>query len=158
MGVCVVWVEHLRLAHLLQSTARFQNNLDRHSVKNLFAIRGIISEIDNLLDTSYSSGRLCPLMNCICNLLDWSPKDKDLVLWSACELSKVVCLHPLTYLLNVLHRQTPVHCLIAAKRAIIHLSEGQWINLFVLGISQDQITPHLELPFPCFHVFLHSKK
>jgi hypothetical protein len=58
--VCVVRIEHLSLSLTLELGAGFKNHLDRHLVKDLIFVHGVIGQVNHSLYGANTCGFVGP--------------------------------------------------------------------------------------------------
>jgi hypothetical protein len=89
----------LRLALALELGAGFKNYLNRHLVKDLIFVHGVIGQVNHSLYGADTCGFVCPRMDGSRNFLNTAPVNENFVVGLVPgKLGKSVLLHPLEHL------------------------------------------------------------
>ena len=155
MRVCAVRVEHLSLAHFLQSHTSSQHILDWHAKEDLISVLRVVRQIQDNLDTVDASCILCPLVYGCCNLLNRHKVYKDTVLAITGPLTKLINMHPLTDLLDGVLAQLSIDGGVVGQRRVIKLLDRNGVLLLGLTVAENKITPHLHLTLTGVHILLN---
>jgi hypothetical protein len=70
-------------------------------------------------------------------------------------LSKLVLVHPVADLLDVVQRKTPLDFGVVAEGRVVELAQGHLVDLLTLPVRQDNVAPHAHLPLSGVEVLLN---
>ena len=156
MCVCIVWIKYLGFSNFLKGCTCFENNFNWHPVEDLVFVHGIVTNIEHGFDTSDSSSGFCPLVDCLCNFLNWSPVNEHSFFAFCSIISELVCLHPVADLSQRFHAQLPVDRLVLAYLRCVEFSKRNRVNSFWFAVGMNQVSPHLHLSLTRVHILLDS--
>ena len=103
MRIATIRVKDLCFAHLLEGRTGLKHHLNGHLIEDLGPISVVISQVEYDLNRPNPTRLVCPAVNGLGDLLNASPVDENVFAALSSVLSKLVCLHPLTHLVEGLH-------------------------------------------------------
>ena len=155
MRVCAVVIKDLGLSDLLQGIAGFHHHFDRHLVEDLILGHRVVCKVDDCLHAADARVAVGPGVDRRRNLLHRPPENEDFVVAVTSVLSKLVLVHPVADLLDVVQRKAPLDFGVVAEGRVVELAHGHLVDLLTLPVRQDNVAPHAHLPLSGVEVLLN---